>query len=485
MSAELLIGLALALPVFAAGLISVLGKAPNLREAVSLAAAAAVFLCVLSFSGEVLEGARPALRLVEIFPGLAVAFEIEPLGLLFALVASGLWFVSGIYSIGYMRGNGEAHQTRFFVCFALAIAAALGVAFAGNLLTLYLFYEALTFVTWPLVTHHGDAEAQKGGRTYLSLLLLTSMAFLLPAMAVTWWLGDTLDFTPGGILGGKLSEGAAAGLLALYAFGIGKAALMPIHRWLPAAMVAPTPVSALLHAVAVVKAGVFSIVKVVVYVFGLDFAAGAFSWLPWVAGFTIVAASIVALRADNLKRRLAYSTVSQLSYVVLAAAILAPLSLVGAILHIAAHAFGKITLFFAAGAIYTAAHKTQVSELDGLGRRMPWTFAAFGIGSLSMIGLPPAAGFVSKWFMVSGAVEAQHWLALGVIVASTLLNAGYFLPIVYRGFFSAERHAGHGAASGEAPWTMVLAMVATAGLTVLMFFFSDLPLALASRAVGG
>jgi multicomponent Na+:H+ antiporter subunit D len=251
---------------------------------------------------------------------------------------------------------------------------------------------------------------------------------------------------------------------------------MPLHRWLPAAMVAPTPVSALLHAVAVVKAGVFTVVKIVIYVFGADFAPGAFAWLPWVAGFTILAASIVALRADNLKRRLAYSTVSQLSYVVLAAALLAPLSLAGAVLHIAAHAFGKITLFFAAGAVYTAAHKTEVSQLDGLGRRMPWTFAAFAVGALSMIGLPPFAGFVSKWYMVAGAMQAQHWLALGVIAASTLLNAGYFLPILYRAFFSPLPASDSGK---EAPWPMVAALVTTAALTVLMFFWADLPLALA------
>ena len=471
----------LVLPIVAAGLISILGKKPNAREAVSLVAAGATFIAVLSFHGAVLDGQKPSLRLVEILPGVALAFEVEPLGLLFALIASGLWLVSAIYSIGYMRGNDEAHQTRFFVCFALAIAAALGVAFSANLLTLYLFYEALTFVTYPLVTHHGDDKARSGGRTYLGLLLLSSMFFLLPAMIVTWWVAGTLEFTPGGILGGKVDGAAAAGLLALFAFGVGKAALMPLHRWLPAAMVAPTPVSALLHAVAVVKAGVFTIVKIVVYVFGLGFAADAFAWLPWVAGFTIVAASLVALRADNLKRRLAYSTVSQLSYVVLATALLAPLSVVGAVLHIAAHAFGKITLFFAAGAVYTAAHKTEVSELDGLGRRMPWTFAAFAIGALSMIGLPPAAGFVSKWFMVSGAVQSGHWVALAVIVASTLLNAGYFLPILYRAFFvRSASEAGH-----EAPGTMLLAMGVTSALTLLMFFFSDLPLALAERVARG
>jgi multicomponent Na+:H+ antiporter subunit D len=472
-----ILALCILIPVAGAALAAACHRRPNLREAVSLASAAGLCAVVASLAGDVLDGVRPAFVAGEILPGFALALALEPLGLLFALVASGLWFVSGVYSIGYMRGNDVQHQTRFYVCFALAIAGAIGVALAGNLLTLYLFYEFLTFVTYPLVTHHGDEAARRGGRTYLGLLVLSSMLFLLPAMAITWWVGGTLDFAPGGILDGKVSGAAAAGLLALYVFGIGKAALMPLHRWLPAAMVAPTPVSALLHAVAVVKAGVFSIVKVVVYVFGIGFGAEAFAWLPWVAGFTILAASIVALRADNLKRRLAYSTVSQLAYVVLAAAILTPLSIVGAVLHIAAHALGKITLFFAAGAVYTAAHKTEVSQLDGLGRRMPWTFAAFAIGALSMIGLPPAAGFVSKWYMVSGALAAQHWVALAVIAASTLLNAGYFLPIVYRAFFApAERgDSGH----GEAPWPMVAALVTTAALTIAMFFWADLPLALA------
>jgi multicomponent Na+:H+ antiporter subunit D len=260
---------------------------------------------------------------------------------------------------------------------------------------------------------------------------------------------------------------------------------MPVHRWLPAAMVAPTPVSALLHAVAVVKAGVFSVVKVIVYIFGIGNLAGsglggAADWLVVVAGFTIVAASVVALAADNLKRRLAYSTVSQLSYVVMAAALLAPWSVVGAALHIAAHAVGKITLFFAAGAIYTAAHKTEVSQLDGIGRRMPWTMGAFAIAALSMIGLPPAVGFISKWYMLSGAMAAQHTLAVVVIVLSTLLNAAYFLPIVYRAFFVAPP-VEPGPAHGEAPWPMVVALCATALATVALFFWPDVPLALSRQ----
>ena len=482
MNAESLVVIALMLPIGGAVLVAASHSAPNLREAVSVATALALVTAVASLLPPVLDGTEPTVRWFEIFPGLAVEFRVEPLGLLFALVASALWLVSSVYSIGYMRGNNEPRQTRFYVCFALALASTIGVAFAGNLLTLLVFYEALTLVTYPLVTHHGDQEARRGGRTYLGLLLLTSTVFLLPAIVATWMVAGTLDFTPGGILGDRLSAGAATALLALYVFGIGKAALMPFHRWLPAAMVAPAPVSALLHAVAVVKAGVFTIVKVIVYVFGMGASAADFSWLPYVAGFTVLAASVVALRADNLKRRLAYSTISQLSYVVLAMAILAPISIVGAALHIVAHAFGKITLFFAAGAIYTAAHKTEVSQLDGIGRRMPWTLTAFAIGALSMIGLPPTGGMVSKWYMVSGAFQAEHWLALAVIIASTLLNAGYFVPIVYRAFL--REPAAESTTHGEAPWTMVVALMATSALTVLLFFFADVPIELARRLAG-
>ncbi len=487
---------ALAVPAAGALLIALAGRWPNLREAVTLATAALLLLCVLSLLPVVGAGGRPALMLFTLLPGLDIALRLEPLGMLFALVASGLWIVNSIYSIGYMRGNGESHQTRFFVCFALALAATMGIAMAANLITLFLFYELLTLVTYPLVTHHGSDKARAGGRTYLGLLMGTSIVFLLPALVFVWHIAGSTDFRPGGVLGGRLGHGETAALLALFVFGIGKAALMPIHRWLPAAMVAPTPVSALLHAVAVVKAGVFSVLKVVLYTFGPDSLAvagrhGSSDWLVVLAGFTILAASLVALRADNLKRRLAYSTISQLAYVTMAAAVLAPLSLMGAMLHIAAHALGKITLFFAAGSIYTAAHKTEVSQLDGIGRRMPWTLVAFAIGSLSMIGLPPAAGFVSKWYMLSGAMATQQWLAVAVVVLSTLLNAGYFLPIVYRAFFvepsdeAAAHGAGDGHVHGEAPWPMVLASTLTAAGTLALFFWPDVPLALARQLIAG
>jgi len=495
MSASMQLAAILGTPLIGLILVSLSGRAPNVREGITLTTAVVLFAQVLNLAGDVMAGARPELMLVEMLPGMALKLTVEPLGVLFALIASGLWIVSSLYSIGYMRGNKEVNQTRFFVCFAGAIFAAQGIALAGNMLTLFLFYEAMTLITYPLVTHHGTEHAKKSARIYLGVLMGTSIVFLLTGMLATWVLTGTLDFRQGGILAGHVGAAGTTVLVALYMFGIGKAALMPFHRWLPAAMVAPTPVSALLHAVAVVKAGVFTIVKVIVYIFGAEnlLSLGSADWVPLIAGFTIIAASFVALRADNLKRRLAYSTVSQLSYVTLAATLLTPISIVGAAMHIAAHAVGKITLFFAAGSIYTAAHKTEVSQLDGIGRRMPWTMTAFGIGALSMIGLPPAAGFISKWYILSAAMGAEHWIAVGVLILSTLLNAGYFVPIVWRAFFRAPaddaHHDGHHGDEhhhehGEAPWLMVLAQTVTASLTIALFLYHEPVLRLA-RAVAG
>lgn len=488
-SPERLALLALLLPFAGALLIPIFHRQPNLREAVTLATACLLCVAVSSLLVPVLGGARPQVSIVEVLPGLALALKVEPLGLLFALVAALLWVVNSIYSIGYMRANNEPRQTGFYVCFAIALGSAMGIAFAKNLFTLFLFYELLTISTYPLVVHKADADAVRAGRVYLLLLLGSSLLLFLPAIVATWVVAGTVDFAPGGILAGKLGGGAFALLLALYLFGIGKTAVMPMHRWLPAAMVAPTPVSALLHAVAVVKAGVFTILKVVVFIFGIDTlgAQNLSVWLTIIAGATIVIASIVALRQDNLKRRLAYSTISQLSYVILGIAILAPISAMGAAIHIAAHAVSKITLFFAAGSIYTAAHLTEVSQLDGIGRRMPWTMGAFAIGALGMIGVPPTLGFVSKWFILTGAMQTANWLAVGVIVVSTLLNAAYFLPIVFRAFFREPPAAagGHGHETGEAPWPMVLALSVTAAATVVLFFWPGVPLSLAKLMIGG
>jgi multicomponent Na+:H+ antiporter subunit D len=493
-TAEQSLWLALCIPLSGAVLIRLAHHRANLREAFTLLTATTLLACVVGLLPTILEGQRPTLKLLTVLPGLDLRLTLEPLGMMFALIASGLWIVNSLYSIGYMRGNKEINQTRFYICFALALSATMGIAMAGNLFTLFVFYELLTIVTYPLVTHAGTKKARNGGRVYLGLLMGTSVVFLLPALVFIWHTTGTTDFTVGGILGNRLSPVETSLLLGLCLFGIGKAALMPFHRWLPAAMVAPTPVSALLHAVAVVKAGVFTVLKVIVYIFGLDNLGHVASglalgdWPVWVAGFTIISGSLIALRSDNLKRRLAYSTISQLSYVVMAAAILAPLSVIGAAVHLAAHALGKITLFFAAGSIYTATKKTAVSELDGIGLRMPWTMGAFSIAALSMIGLPPAVGFISKWYMLSGAMAAQNWFAIGVIMVSTLLNAGYFLPIIYRAFFARPRPDAPGASPlkvdhGEAPLPMVIALSLTAAATVLFFFWPDLPVALAQQMI--
>lgn len=494
MSATNLLAASLLVPLIGAVLILLAGRWANLRESVTMVTAIALFAVIVMLVPAFYTGAPIEARLVEIAPNLSIHFSIEPLGLLFALVASLLWIINSIYSIGYMRGNDEAHQTRFYTCFAIAIFSAIGAAFAGNLFTLFVFYEALTFSTYALVAHKGTKEAVQGARTYMTVLVITSVTFLLGAILWTIAVAGTGEFMLGGILNGKIEGWPLVILITMFAFGISKSALMPFHSWLPAAMVAPTPVSALLHAVAVVKVGVFSVLKVAVYVFGLELESIGANWIVYLAGFTVVTASLIALRQDDIKRRLAYSTISQLSYVVMAAAIATPAAIIGGALHIAAHAFGKITLFFAAGSIYTAAHKTKVSQLDGIGRRMPWTMGAFFIGALSMIGVPMTAGFLSKWYMFLGSYQSGQWFPIAVLVISTLLSAGYLMPIVHRAFFRSEKPEAHGdhhgdhghdhaPSHGEAPLPMVIAIVATASLTILLFLAPDLPLGLAELLV--
>ncbi len=480
MSPEHAMVAAVFLPLLGALIVSTLGATPNAREAVTLITSGALLAIVVPLLGPAMNGEQPEIDLVMVLPGLPLGFKLEPLGMLFALVASGLWIVTSVYSIGYMRGHGEKNQTRFFTCFAIAIAAAQGIALARNVFTLFIFYEVLTFSTFPLVTHHGDAKAKRAGRIYLGILLSTSVAFLLLATIWTWQLTGTLEFTPGGILAGNVDGPMVGILLALFAFGSGKAALMPFHRWLPAAMVAPTPVSAPLHAVAVVKAGVFSITKIVVYIFGLDLLqdSGMNLWLCYVATFTLLAGSLIAITKDNLKERLAYSTISQLSYIVLGAALANSWGVLGAGMHIAMHAVGKITLFLCAGAIFVASHKTLVSQLDGLGRRMPFTMGAFGIGALCVIGLPPMGGSWSKWFLALGAAEAgQMWLVAALMVSS-LLNIAYLMPIPARAFFAPPRddttgeHA-PGPSNGkisEAPILCVVPLCVTAVGCLILFF---------------
>ncbi|MEO1040480.1 MAG: proton-conducting transporter membrane subunit [Pseudomonadota bacterium] len=466
---ELALSLALIIPLLGGVSVVALGRYPNLREASTLISAVALAI-VVAYLVE-MSGSRPEITLIEFAPGLSLSFKLEPLGAVFAMVASGLWILNSLYSIGYMRGNKEKDQTRFYFCFTISIAAAMGIALSGNLLTLFFFYEALTLSTFPLVAHKGDAKARKGAAIYLGILLATSIGLLLPAVFTVWYFTGTTDFVAGGILAGAVGPVAGGVLLVLFAFGIGKAALMPIHPWLPNAMVAPTPVSALLHAVAVVKAGVFTMLKVVTYTFGPQYVQSlpAADVLAWVAAISIVLASVIAMTKDNLKARLAYSTVSQLSYVTLGAMLASPLALIGAALQIVMHAWGKITLFMAAGAIYTGTKKTEISQLDGLGRLMPFTFAAYAIGALSIIGLPPLGGMWPKLYLMEGAVQGmQPWL-IGALVVSSILNIGYLMPIVLRGFLKPKPEPTP-VKPGLPPILAVLPPVLTALGTIALFF---------------
>ena len=476
MTPETAIQLALLAPLVGCVLIALTGRWPNLRETVSLATAVTMFLLVLSILPHVMAGERPSVTLIEMVPGLSITMTVEPLGMTFALIASFLWIITTIYAIGYMRGHHEGNQTRFYAFFAIALFSALGVAMAGNMMTLFVAYEVLSISTYPLVAHHQTDEAKRGARVYLGILLSTSVGFQLLAIVWTYLATGTLDFTDGGILAGHASPVVISVLLVLYIYGIGKAAVMPFHRWLPAAMVAPTPVSALLHAVAVVKAGVFSVVKVAVYIFGLETLqqTTATTWMMWIAAATIILASLTAMTKDNLKARLAYSTVSQLSYIVLGAMLANEVSVIGSGMHIAMHAFGKITLFFCAGAILVAAHKTEISDMKGLGRRMPLTFAAFAIGSLSIIGLPPFGGLWSKWFLALGALEAHQMVMVVVLMASSLLNIVYLLPIPIRGFFDKpDGETEFVPGVKEAPWPCLLAISLTSIGCLVLFFFPE------------
>ncbi len=488
MSPEMLIGVILLLPVVAAVLVLLLGKNPNARETATLVVGAITFTQVFRLYGLVTGGERPRWDVFEVLPDVWIAFEVEPLGMVFALVASFLWPITSLYAIGYMRGHHEENQTRFFFFFAIAIAGALGVAFSANLFTLFVFYEFLTFCTVPLVTHHQSEEAKKSGRIYLGILLTTSIGLQLVAIIWTWVLAGRLDFVDGGILAGTAGSTVLGTVLVLYVYGVGKAALMPFHRWLPAAMVAPTPVSALLHAVAVVKAGVFTVLKIAVYVFGIDLLQelATTDLLAWAAAATIILGSLVAFKKDNLKARLAYSTISQLSYIVLGAMLANEMGIIGGGMHIAMHAFGKITLFFAAGAIMVAAHEKKISRMHGLGRTMPITFAAFFVGSLSIIGLPPAGGSWSKWFLGLGTLEAGQVGLLGVLMLSSLLGLYYLLEVPVKAFFfPPPEDAHHADGIKEAPLPSLIAICVTAAATVGLFFWPDPLRALMQMVVSG
>ncbi len=466
----ILVGIATPLAVAAATFI--FGSRGGIwRDVFAPVGALITFLAAFEVANAVLSGEVAELSLITLTDGISLTFRVTAAGAVFGCVASGLWIAAALYSTGYMRGNNEKNQTRFAICYALAIHSAMAIAWSGNLLVLFIFYEILTFSTYPLVIHKQTKDALKAGRLYMGMLVGTSVILLLPAIIWVWVEAGTLDFARGGILADNIDPVYAPWLVLLFAFGIGKVALMPMHRWLPAAMIAPTPVSALLHAVAVVKAGAFAILTVMVYIFGIDFLADtdASIWLVWVAAFTILAASVIAAMKDDLKARLAYSTIGQLAYIVLGAALAQTMAAEGGLIHIIMHASAKITLFFCAGAIYVGAHLTKVSELDGLGMRMPFVFIAFSLGALSIIGVPPLGGTWSKFMLMAGAVDAGMALIVAVLAVSSLLNVYYLLEPVFRAFLRPMKKK----IDVRAPVLTVIPPVLTAILGIVLFFSID------------
>ena len=464
---------ALLVPLIGAIGVMLKGENENLREGISSVSSIILLGIVCSMIPDVLNGKTLYYQLFTILPNVTVTLRADAMSMIFALVASSLWTIAVYYSMGYMRGLKEHAQTRFNACFALAIFGAIGVALSDNLFTMYLFYEIVSVCTYPLVAHHQDQEGYDGGRKYLVYLTATAKAFLLPAMILIYVLTGTLDFSADistGIFGPEVNKTLVIMLYIFCIFGFAKNGIMPFHHWLPGAMVAPTPVSALLHAVAVVKVGVFCTTRVMLYVFGVDTMAALNLGIPtaYFVGFTIIAASVIALSKDNLKARLAYSTVSQLSYIIMGVALCTVPGIQGGLIHIVNHGFSKITLFFCAGAIYVAAHKKNISEMEGLGKVMPFTFGAFAVASLSMIGAPPVAGFITKWNLLIGSIEAHQIGILLILLTSTLLNAAYFLPVTYRAFFGKRPLDEPYTGIKEAPLAMLIPILIACTISVII-----------------
>ncbi len=408
--------------------------------------------------------------------------KADALSVLFATLSTLLWFVTTIYAVGYLEDS--PHRSRFFGFFSLCVSATVGIALAGNMITFVLFYELLTLTTYPLVIHRGTKEALRAGQIYLAYTL-TSGAVLLFAVVWLRTLAGPLDFSAAGLVTvAELVPEYSTALVAIFVLmiiGLGvKAALLPFHGWLPLAMIAPAPVSALLHAVAVVKAGAFGIVRVVYDVYGIGVAQllGVLTPLALLAGTTIIYGSVRALFQNDLKKRLAYSTVSQVSYIALGVALAGPIAAVGGLVHLIHQGLMKITLFFCAGNFAETWHIHKISEMDGLGRRMPWTMAAFTLAALGMIGVPPMAGFVSKWYLASGGVDTGNYWVLWVLAGSSALNAAYFLPIVYRAWFRApypHAHTSQHHGSWETRPMLLLPPLITVALALLAGLLAAAP----------
>lgn len=431
---------AIIIPLLVALFILFAGKKPNLRESGTLLGSLGLCLIVLSMTPFVLKQGPILFAVFTLLPGIDFAIKVDALGLVFATTSSCLWILVSIYSIGYMRVLKEHSQTRFYFSFALALAGAIGIAFAANLVTFFIFYEILTISTYPLVAHEETPEAISAGHKYIAYLLGSGVFFLMGILG-TYFLTGTTDFSFQGIFSAAHGGASKIYLQVIFFFfliGFAKAAWMPLHSWLPSAMVAPTPVSALLHAVAVVKAGVFGITRIVCHIYGIEMmqVLGLGIVLAAIAAVTIIIANFYAIGQKNLKRMLAYSTINQLSFIILGVALLSPMSLTGAILHIPFHGFMKITLFLCAGAIAAISGIKKIKDMGGLGRKMPVTLTAFAIGALGMCGAPPLAGFISKWHIALGAIESGHLFFLMIICVGSLLDVVYFFPVIRDAFFA-------------------------------------------------
>jgi len=421
------------LPVIGAVIISrIPEKAVKARNATALISVSATFLVVVAILLHLLKNQLVEFTLVRFMPGLELFFRIDPLGILFGVTASILWIFAIVYSTGYMAK--QPNQRRFFLCFVISMSATLGVAFAGNLFTMYIFFEYLTLATYPLVIHSQTDEATRSGIKYIAYCFGGGGLILFSLIILQGIVGH-VNFAPGGILGA--TGGEPRFLLTLIFFmvvlGFGtKGAIMPFHSWLPAAMVAPAPVSSLLHAVAVVKSGIFGMTRVLYFIYGPDMLIelNVVNYLAIMVVFTILVGSILALRHTVFKMRLAYSTISQLGYITLGALMLTPVGLFGGILHIMNHAMLKITLFFCAGAVIKVTGKTDVREMRGIGKRMPITMIAFAVGGLGLIGVLPISGYLSKFYLLTGALDADRLVFVAVMLISSLLNSMYYLPIV-------------------------------------------------------
>lgn len=426
-------------PLIGAALIYTLGDhiKPNAREAITFIAAGVLLVSVYALVPVVIAGKNIEMVLFPVVKGASFKLKLDAAGMVFACIASTLWVLTSCYSVGYMRGHGEKNQTGYYAAFAMCIFATIGLCFSANLITFFIFFEILTVATYPLVVHYRDEEGRRSGRKYLAYTLISGQIFFA-AIVIIYATCGTLEFKPGGFV--QVNSLPMPWMLIVFFMmtgaGVVKAGLMPLHSWLPAAMVAPTPVSALLHAVAVVKAGAFCTLRVVMYVFGPEVAKACHGAeiLAYMAVLTIVISSLIAIRKDNLKARLAFSTVGQLSYIILGICILTPESTVGAIYHIVAHAFMKITLFMCAGAIFVTTHKKDISEMVGIGRRMPVTMGAFTTASIALAGFPFFVGFVSKANIILGAMKINNLLFALTLVVSALLALTYLMPVVFIAF---------------------------------------------------